>query len=109
TVDDCWMTHARNAAGDLVADPTRFPHGMAWLGAYLHGKGLKFGIYEDAGSATCGGYPGSGQPSGGGPDHFAHDAATFASWGVDYLKLDGCNLYVAAGQTTEQAYRAAYD
>lgn len=109
TVDDCWMSHARDAQGRLVADATKFPHGMAWLGSYLHARGLKFGIYEDAGSATCGGYPGSGRPQGGGADHFAQDAATFASWGVDYLKLDGCNVYTAAGQTQEQAYKQAYD
>ncbi|GAA2016587.1 ricin-type beta-trefoil lectin domain protein [Catenulispora yoronensis] len=108
TVDDCWMAGSRDASGTLVADSTKFPHGMAWLGNYLHSKGLNFGIYEDAGSSTCGGYPGSGQPQGGGADHFAHDAATFASWGVDYLKLDGCNVYVPSGQTTEQAYRNAY-
>jgi len=109
TVDDCWMARSRNAAGDLVADSAKFPHGMAWLGSYLHSKGLKFGIYEDAGWATCAGYPGSGKPNGGGADHFAHDAATFASWGVDYLKLDGCNVYVPSGQTKEQAYKTAYD
>ena len=109
TVDDCWMTHARDTSGALVADPAKFPHGMAWLGSYLHARGLKFGIYEDAGSSTCGGYPGSGRPQGGGADHFAQDAATFAAWGVDYLKLDGCNVYTASGQTQEQAYRQAYD
>ncbi|MCX5384038.1 ricin-type beta-trefoil lectin domain protein [Streptomyces sp. NBC_00083] len=109
TVDDCWMARSRDGAGGLVADPVRFPHGMAWLGSYLHGRGLKFGIYEDAGSATCEGYPGSGRPQGGGEDHFAQDTATFASWGVDYLKLDGCNMYVASGQTKEEAYREAYD
>src|SRR5258707_1101206 len=86
----------------------KFPHGMAWLGSYLHSKGLNFGIYEDAGSSTCGGYPGSGQPQGGGADHFAQDAATFASWGVDYLKLDGCNVYIPGGKTTEQAYHDTY-
>ncbi|MEU9192814.1 ricin-type beta-trefoil lectin domain protein [Streptomyces hundungensis] len=109
TVDDCWMAKSRDGAGALVADPVRFPHGMAWLGSYLHARGLKFGIYEDAGSATCEGYPGSGRPQGGGPDHFAQDTDTFASWGVDYLKLDGCNMYVAPGQTKEAAYRQAYD
>ena len=108
TVDDCWMAGSRDSSGHLVADAAKFPHGMAWLGTYLHNKGLNFGIYEDAGSTTCGGYPGSGQPSGGGADHFAQDAATFASWGVDYLKLDGCNVYVPSGQSTEQAYRTAY-
>ncbi|MEZ0110837.1 alpha-galactosidase [Catenulispora sp. EB89] len=108
TVDDCWMASSRDSAGNLVADSTKFPHGMAWLGSYLHSKGLNFGIYEDAGSSTCGGYPGSGQPQGGGADHFAQDAATFASWGVDYLKLDGCNVYIPSGESTEQAYHNAY-
>ncbi|HEX4788930.1 MAG TPA: ricin-type beta-trefoil lectin domain protein [Actinospica sp.] len=108
TVDDCWMAASRDAKGDLVANSTGFPDGMAALGRYLHGLGLKFGIYEDAGYATCGGGPGSGMPNGGGADHFAQDARTFAAWGVDYLKLDGCNLYVPSGETEEQAYRSGY-
>jgi alpha-galactosidase len=109
TVDDCWMAASRDPAGNLVADPVKFPHGMAWLGAYLHVRGLKFGIYEDAGSTTCAGYPGSGRSQDGGPDHFAQDAAAYAAWGVDYLKLDGCNVRVDPDRTKEQAYREAYD
>ncbi|KAG5879686.1 hypothetical protein JTB14_009960 [Gonioctena quinquepunctata] len=49
----------------------------------VHSKGLKFGIYGDYGTMTCGGYPGS-------IDSLEIDANTFAEWGVDYLKLDGC-------------------
>ncbi len=108
TVDDCWMAASRDSSGALVADPVEFPHGMAWLADRLHSMGLRFGIYEDAGSATCAHFPGSGQPQGGGSDHFADDARLFASWGVDYLKLDGCNVWIPPGQTKEQAYRAAY-
>ncbi|MFB6810791.1 ricin-type beta-trefoil lectin domain protein [Streptomyces sp. NPDC056387] len=108
TVDDCWMTKSRDAEGSLVVDTQKFPHGMAWLGAHLHSKGLKFGIYEDAGSLTCERYPGSGSPDGGGPDHYAQDARQFASWKVDYVKMDGCNLWVPPGTTKEQAYRDAY-
>ncbi|MGH8160920.1 MAG: ricin-type beta-trefoil lectin domain protein, partial [Gammaproteobacteria bacterium] len=70
--------------------------------------GLKFGIYEDAGSKTCGGFAGSGAPKGGGKPHFAQDAKLFAKWGVDYLKLDGCNVYVPKGSTVVAAYRKAY-
>ncbi|WP_405700127.1 ricin-type beta-trefoil lectin domain protein [Streptomyces sp. NBC_00069] len=109
TVDDCWMTKSRDADGSLVVDTQKFPHGMAWLGEYLHDKGLKFGIYEDAGSLTCERHPGSGSPDGGGPDHYAQDARQFASWKVDYVKMDGCNLWVPPGKTKEQAYRDAYN
>ncbi|MFE0577500.1 ricin-type beta-trefoil lectin domain protein [Streptomyces sp. NPDC058874] len=109
TVDDCWMTKSRDARGNLVVDTAKFPHGMAWLGEYLHARGLKFGIYQDAGSLTCEKYPGSGAPQGGGPDHYARDARQFASWKVDYVKMDGCNLWVPPGRTKEQAYRDAYN
>ncbi|HEV3357311.1 MAG TPA: ricin-type beta-trefoil lectin domain protein [Pseudonocardiaceae bacterium] len=101
TIDDCWPAKTRDANGNLVADSTRFPDGMAYVGDYLHQRGLKFGIYEDAGTSTCGGYPGSW-------GHFQQDAQTFASWGVDYLKLDGCNLPTVSGETTEQVYQSAY-
>src|SRR5581483_11960307 len=100
-VDDCWMTTSRDGSGNLVTNTTKFPHGMAWLGTYLHSRGLKFGIYEDAGTSTCGGFAGS-------LGHEQADANLFASWGVDYLKYDGCNLPTPAGQTKEQAYRNAY-
>ncbi|HEX3783709.1 MAG TPA: ricin-type beta-trefoil lectin domain protein [Pseudonocardiaceae bacterium] len=101
TIDDCWLASSRDSSGNLVADPTKFPDGMAYVGNYLHARGLKFGIYEDAGTQTCGGYPGSW-------GHFQQDANTFASWGVDYLKLDGCNLPSVSGETDEQVYQSAY-
>lgn len=82
-IDDCWMEKQRNRAGELVANPKLFPQGMKWLGAYIHSKGLKFGIYEDAGYMTCQKAPGM-------YGHIEQDVKTFASWGVDYLKLDYC-------------------
>lgn len=82
-IDDCWMEKERDANGTLVADRKRFPHGIKWLADYMHSRGLKLGIYEDFGTFTCGGYPGS-------KFYLQHDADTFASWGVDMLKLDGC-------------------
>jgi|HubBroStandDraft_1064217.scaffolds.fasta_scaffold08753_2 alpha-galactosidase len=112
TIDDCWMLKTRDSSGNLQADPARFPLGMKALAAEIHGLGLKFGIYEDAGSTTCGQFAGSGWPKGGGPnnsgDHFAQDARHFAAWGVDYLKLDGCNVYVHDPSETLSAYRKAY-
>ncbi|WP_329560416.1 NEW3 domain-containing protein [Kitasatospora sp. NBC_01266] len=101
TIDDCWMSQQRDAQGNLVANPTLFPHGMAYIGQQLHKLGLKFGIYEDAGTATCGGFPGS-------LGHWQQDADLFASWGVDYVKLDGCNVPSKAGETDDQSYRDTY-
>jgi alpha-galactosidase len=108
TIDDCWMQNTRDAQGNLQVDPERFPEGMKPLADAIHGLDLKFGIYEDAGSETCGKYAGSGRPNGGGQDHFLQDARLFASWGVDYLKLDGCNVYVRDQNDRVSAYRQAY-
>jgi alpha-galactosidase len=108
TIDDCWMQKTRDASGNLQVNRQRFPHGMKPVSRAIHALGLKFGIYEDAGYATCGGFAGSGQPQGGGKDHFVEDARLFASWGVDYLKLDGCNVYVPPAQSSDAAYRRAY-
>lgn len=108
TIDDCWMLKARDSHDDLQADPRRFPDGMRPVAAAIHDLGLRFGIYEDAGYETCGGFAGSGRPKGGGEPHFLADARLFASWGVDYLKLDGCNVYLVKGESKNAAYRAAY-
>jgi alpha-galactosidase len=86
-LDDNWMKNpARDANGYLVCDPTRFPSGLKSLGDYIHGKGLKFGIYSDRGTMTCMGIPQSG-----GHNNEVKDANTYASWTVDYLKYDNCN------------------
>ena len=108
TIDDCWMQKDRDGDGNLQVDPARFPHGMKPIADAVHALGLKFGIYEDSGYMTCGGYAGSGVPNGGGKDHFLQDTRLFASWGVDYLKLDGCNLYIPKGKTQDEVYRQAY-
>ena len=92
-IDDCWQV-GRDAQGRIVADPQRFPHGMSALGSYVHAKGLRFGLYSDAGTATCQKRPGS-------KDHESIDAKTYAEWGVDYLKYDWCNT---TGQDTRDAY-----
>ena len=108
TIDDCWMQKTRDSHGNLQVDPQRFPHGMKPVADAIHNLGLKFGIYEDAGYETCGKFAGSGWPDGGGKDHFIQDARLFASWGVDYLKLDGCNIYVPDKSNKSAAYRKAY-
>ena len=103
-LDDCWQAMSRDAAGKLQPDPTRFPSGIQGalphrlngavhsdpvaagtaLADYVHSKGIHLGIYSDYGTQTCMGRPGS----------YAHervDAETFAAWGIDMLKMDGCN------------------
>ncbi|KAK6172849.1 hypothetical protein SNE40_016426 [Patella caerulea] len=87
-VDDCWLAPTRDANGRLQPDPNRFPSGMKALADYIHSKGLKFGIYEDFGVKTCAGYPGSEY-------YLELDAQTFADWGVDLLKFDGCGANAA--------------
>ena len=82
-IDDCWHGD-RDSLGFIHPDPKRFPSGMKALADYIHAKGLKMGIYSDAGSQTCGGRPGS-------RGYEFQDAKTYASWGVDYLKYDWCN------------------
>ncbi|XP_058505908.1 alpha-galactosidase A [Solea solea] len=84
-IDDCWPSHQRDAQGRLQADPKRFPGGIKKLADYIHSKGLKLGIYSDIGKYTCAGYPGS-------LGYYETDALTFADWGVDLLKFDGCNM-----------------
>lgn len=101
TTDDCWMAKTRGANGLLRTNRARFPRGMAYLGRRLHAMGLKFGIYEDGGTHTCGGFAGSW-------GHYKSTAEQFARWGVDYVKLDGCNIPRVKGQTQEQTYDKAY-
>lgn len=81
-IDDCWQV-SRNAQGVIVPDPAKFPSGMAALADYVHARGLKLGIYTDVGPKTCKSRPGS-------LHHEVQDAATYASWGVDFIKEDWC-------------------
>ena len=82
-IDDCWHGK-RDADGFIQVDAKKFPSGMKALADYVHSKGLKMGIYIDAGTETCGGYPGS-------LGHEYQDAIQYARWGIDYLKYDWCN------------------
>ena len=98
-IDDCWHG-ARDAHGDIQADAARFPSGIKALADYVHSKGLKFGIYSDAGTKTCAGRPGS-------RGHEFQDAAQYARWGVDYLKYDWCNTSTQNAQASYRIMREA--
>ena len=104
-MDDCWQ-RSRDADGTIQPDPIDFPSGIPALVDYVHSRKLKFGLYSgtkvkqhfysfnfvfffllyplDRGYKTCAGRPGS-------LGYEVKDANTYASWGVDYLKLDSCN------------------
>jgi alpha-galactosidase len=97
-IDDGWEAMERDAEGNLVPDPARFPSGMKAVGDYLHSKGFKFGIHNCAGTKTCSGYPG-------GRGHEFQDARAYASWGVDYLKYDWCDHGTANSQETYKTMR----
>ncbi|CAL9776869.1 unnamed protein product [Musa acuminata subsp. burmannicoides] len=103
-IDDCWVEHDRDATvcirfsvsstlmfihgcflGYMVPKWLTFSSGIKALADYVHGKGIKLGIYSDAGQQTC------SQTMPGSLGHEQKDAETFASWGIDYLKYDNCN------------------
>lgn len=95
-IDDTWEGETRDAQGNITTNK-KFPD-MKALADYVHGKGLKIGIYSSPGPNTCAGYEGS-------YGHEEQDARTFAAWGVDYLKYDWCgarNLY------TDEEMQAVY-
>jgi alpha-galactosidase len=94
-VDAGWKAKNRDADGRLRADPEKFPSGMKALADYVHSKGLKFGLYTDAGTEDCV----SGAPGSRGFEE--EDASSFAEWGVDYVKEDWCNT---AGMSAQEAY-----
>ncbi|HEY0935948.1 MAG TPA: hypothetical protein VGD91_19680, partial [Trebonia sp.] len=99
-IDDCWLQSSRSSSGQLQPDYTKFPDGISGTATYVHSLGLKLGIYEDGGTETCAGYPGS-------LGHETTDANTFASWGVDYLKYDNCNAGSESPQTRDTAMSKA--
>jgi len=97
-VDDCWHG-ARDAGGFIQPDAGRFPSGMKALASYVHSKGLKLGLYSDAGTQTCAKRPGS-------RGFEQNDARQYASWDVDYIKYDWC---YTDGLVAENAYAIMRD
>jgi alpha-galactosidase len=99
-IDDIWQGGRDSSTGLLYPDPKRFPSGIKALADYVHEKGLKFGIYSDAGTMTCGDRPGSF-------GYEEKDAKLFAEWGVDYLKYDYC--YCTDYASTNNDYKMAIE
>lgn len=96
-LDDCWQV-ARDRFGTIVPDIHKFPNGMRSLGEYIHSKGLLFGIYTSAGRTTCEKRPGSF-------GYEQQDVNTYASWGVDYVKVDWCGIDYLDTETQYKKWR----
>ena len=97
-IDDGWQI-SRDEEGNIIANPEKFPSGIKALADYIHSKGLKMGIYSDAGYKTCGEFPGS-------RGYEYQDARQYAAWGVDYLKYDWC---FTGNQSAPDSYRLMHD
>ncbi|MBR1652969.1 MAG: alpha-galactosidase [Alloprevotella sp.] len=92
-IDDGFFGGRNTATGELLVHPTRFPNGLKPVADYIHSRGLKAGIYSDAGANTCGNY-------------WAHDELAvnvglygydqrdidfyFKDCGFDFIKVDFC-------------------
>ena len=103
---DCGYNHiniddgffgGRDAEGNLLIHPTRFPNGLRGLVDYIHAQGLKAGIYSDAGRNTCASYWGKPKDEiGRGVGLYGHDAADFDLYfnpdklNFDFIKIDYC-------------------
>jgi alpha-galactosidase len=99
-VDDCW--EGQRDANGYIQPNERFPD-MKALGDYIHSKGLKFGIYSSPGPKTCAQHEGS-------YGHEQQDARSYANWGVDYLKYDGCSARdVYRAPAYPDAFRKMHD
>eukprot|EP00937_MAST-01D_sp_MAST-1D-sp2_P000224 g224.t1 len=102
-LDDCWADMERDAHGNIQPDPARFPSGMKAVADKLHAMGLKFGLYTSMGDSTCnpGGRPHKIPGSFG---HYKEDAATIASWNLDYVDWCGGHLTDPQAQHTNLSH-----
>ncbi|HKT04863.1 MAG TPA: ricin-type beta-trefoil lectin domain protein [Rugosimonospora sp.] len=92
-IDEGWWQGTRDGSGNITVDTSDWPGGMAAIAAYIHSKGLKAGIYTDAGLNGCGYYYPTGRPAAantGSEGHYQQDFTQFEEWGFDYVKVDWC-------------------
>lgn len=99
-IDEGWWTGQRDGEGNIVVDPAQWPalapgeHAgdMRNIVRFIHGLGLKAGIYTDAGMAGCSMFPDLGPKyfHAGSEGHYDQDFLQFARWGFDYVKVDWC-------------------
>jgi hypothetical protein len=113
-IDEGWWQGTRDAAGNITVDTAEWPGGMKAIADYIHSKGLKAGIYTDAGRDGCGYYYPTGRPAApgsGSEGHYDQDFLQFSRWGFDFVKVDWCggSAEKLDARTTYQAISAAVD
>ncbi|MCX4767078.1 ricin-type beta-trefoil lectin domain protein [Streptomyces sp. NBC_01275] len=92
-IDEGWWQGTRDSAGNITVDTAEWPGGMSAIADYIHSKGLKAGIYTDAGKDGCGYYYPTGRPAApgsGSEGHYEQDMLQFSQWGFDFVKVDWC-------------------
>jgi len=92
-IDEGWWQGTRDGSGNITVDASDWPGGMQAIADYIHGLGLKAGIYSDAGKDGCGYYYPTGRPAApgsGSEGHYDQDFLQFSKWGFDFVKVDWC-------------------
>ncbi|OPG07379.1 alpha-galactosidase [Streptomyces sp. GKU 895] len=92
-IDEGWWQGTRDNAGNITVDESEWPGGMKAIADYIHSKGLKAGIYTDAGKDGCGYYYPTGRPAApgsGSEGYYDQDMLQFSQWGFDFVKVDWC-------------------
>jgi alpha galactosidase A-like protein/cellulose binding protein with CBM2 domain/alpha galactosidase C-like protein len=110
-IDEGWWQGTRDSAGNITVDTAEWPGGMKAIADYIHSKGLKAGIYTDAGRDGCGYYYPTGRPAApgsGSEGHYDQDFLRFSQWGFDFVKVDWCGGN-AEGLNPRTAYTAISD
>jgi hypothetical protein len=102
-IDEGWWLGTRDGQGNIVVDPRAWPAlasgeragDMSNIVRFIHGLGLKAGIYTDAGKSGCSMYPDLGPKyfHTGSEGHYEQDFLQFAKWEFDYVKVDWCGGY----------------
>ncbi|MEU9916977.1 ricin-type beta-trefoil lectin domain protein [Streptomyces sp. NPDC051001] len=110
-IDEGWWQGTRDSAGNITIDEAEWPGGMKAIADYIHSKGLKAGIYTDAGKDGCGYYYPTGRPAApgsGSEGHYEQDMLQFSQWGFDFVKVDWCGGD-AEGLDAKTTYQAISD
>ncbi|MEU7915898.1 glycoside hydrolase family 27 protein [Microbispora bryophytorum] len=110
-IDEGWWQGTRDSSGNITVDTAEWPGGMKAIADYIHSKGLKAGIYTDAGRNGCGYYYPTGRPAApntGSEGHYDQDFLQFSQWGFDFVKVDWCGGN-AEGLNSRTAYQAISD